>query len=202
VGSIDRSRVDDLLEEACAHRLTVVAAGPGWGKTTAVSGWLARRSPDDVAVGWLTLTDDADNPAAFWDGVLAALRSSGAVPADHPLAALSADAGMSAEVLVALFNGLDSLTRPVLLVLDDFHVIEHPDVLDEVARMLEHLSALRLLLLTRIHPALPLGRLRLSGDLVEITAEDLAFDADEMDALARGAALSVDEPTVVSRSST
>ena len=65
--------------------------------------------------------------------------------------------------------------------LDDFHVIDHPDILDSVAVLLRHEAPLRLVLITRSDPVLPLHRLRVSGGLHEIRAADLAFDHHEAD---------------------
>ncbi len=187
---IPRRSVDALLEEATARRLTSVCAGPGWGKTIAVSGWLERRTAlREAPVAWLTAQRQSNNLASFWDDVIATLRSTGALPADHPLQSLSVSAGVSEEVLASLLDGLESLPGPVLLVVDDFHEITDPGVLDSVTRTTQRAGMLHLLLLGRITPALPLHRLRVSGELAEVNAEDLAFTAAEIGALAHASDL-------------
>jgi LuxR family transcriptional regulator, maltose regulon positive regulatory protein len=183
--AIARSALDELLERATVRRLTTVCAGPGWGKTIAVAGWLERRSAHATPVAWVTAQAQSDNPASFWDMVLAALGASGAVPADHPLQSLSATAGVREEVLASIFRSLDALPDEVLLVVDDFHEISDRAVLESLTLATERATNLRILLLSRVVPGLPLHRLRLSGELSEVTAQDLAFTAADVRALAR-----------------
>ena len=180
-----RPGLDAILDACSRHRLTIVSAGPGWGKTTAVASW-ARRSLGGRAggTGWLTIAEGDDAPAVFWEAVLRAVERSGAVPDGHPLSSVTTTAGMSEEVLLALFRGLRALSNPLLLILDDFHLIEDPAILEALANLVLHDTAVNLMLLTRWDPALPLHRLRLSGDLAEVRASDLAFDADAVISLA------------------
>ena len=160
------------------RRLTVVSAGPGWGKSTAVAQWVASRG--DLPVAWLTLTDIDDHLTVFWHDVLEAILATGVIPADHPLSRASTAAGVPAEVMVTLHQGLAALPGPMVLVLDDFHVVEDAGVLEAVQRLIDIDSPLRLILLTRVDPLLALHRLRVEGQLVELTSRDLAFGPDEV----------------------
>jgi LuxR family transcriptional regulator, maltose regulon positive regulatory protein len=179
-----RPSLDALIDTCSQHRLTIVSAGPGWGKTTAVASWARRASPAGArATAWLTLGPSDNTPVTFWEGVLRAIERSGVVSDDHPLASVSTAAGVSEGVLLALFRGLLELPKPLLLILDDFHVIEDPAILDAVAQLVTHPAPVTLMLLTRRDPALPLHRLRLSGDLGEVRAADLAFDVDAVKSL-------------------
>lgn len=182
---VPRPSPEALLDTCSKHRLTIVSAGPGWGKTTAVARW-ARQSTSvgARATAWLTLGTGDNTPAVFWEAVLRAIERSGAVPDDHPLSSLTTAAGVSEEILLALFRGLRDLPKPLLLILDDFHVIEAPAILEAVANLVAHDTSVNLMLLTRRDPALPLHRLRLGGDLAEVRASDLAFDADAVISLA------------------
>jgi LuxR family maltose regulon positive regulatory protein len=189
--SIARPGVDRLLDQAPDRRVTVIAAGPGWGKTTLVARWLASaRLPDDLAVAWLTIEPGLNGAASFWDGALRSIRASGAVPAGHPLSALSPGDGVTDEVLRLLHQGFATLPGRALLVLDDFHLIDDPEVLDHLFEVISRHPRLSVMLLTRVQPLLPLHRLRLTGDLLELTSADLAFDAVEVADVAR--ALGVD----------
>ena len=170
-------------------RLTVVSAGPGWGKSTAVAQWVASRG--DVPVAWLTLTDIDDHLNVFWHDLLQAILATGAIPTDHPLSRASTAAGVPAEVMVTLHQGLAALPGPMVLVLDDFHVIEDAGVLEAVQRLVDLDSPLRLILLTRVDPVLALHRLRVEGQLVELTSRDLAFGPDEVQRMGRAASLSL-----------
>jgi LuxR family transcriptional regulator, maltose regulon positive regulatory protein len=128
-----------------------------------------------------------DNPAVFWDAVLRAVASAGAIPEGHRLSSASLSAGATDSVLQTLFGGLEALPHPLLIVLDDFQVIGDPDILEPLAELIAHDTSVRLMVLTRSDPPFPLHRLRLSGDLAEIGAADLAFDAAAVTSLARDA---------------
>ncbi|MBU5423193.1 LuxR C-terminal-related transcriptional regulator [Cellulomonas hominis] len=180
--AVHRPALDARLDEAAQHRLTVLSAGPGWGKTTAAALWAAARPPRSTA--WLTLEAHDDTLAAFWRDVLEALRASGAVPEGHPLRRLHVPARVSDDFLRRAYRGVDELPRPVTLVLDEFHLIGDADVLGSVEDLLRYPLPLRLTLLTRSDPPLALHRLRVDGELTEVVAQDLAFDGPSAVALA------------------
>ena len=183
--SIARPRLHRLLDQAADHRVTVISAGPGWGKTTAVARWRSSGTPGDPAIAWLTMEPSMDNPTSFWDGALRALRASGAVPEGHPLADLAPTGETPDGVLPLLYQGLARLPGRVLLVLDDFHIVTDAEVLDQVSRIITSPGGMSVMLLTRVVPLLPLHRLRLTGGLLEIASDDLAFDAAGVGAVAR-----------------
>ena len=90
-------------------------------------------------------------------------------------------------VLATLLNDLGGVSNEVVLVLDDYHVIDARDVLDGMAFLLEHLPPqLHLVIASRADPALPLARLRGRGELVEIRATDLRFTPEEAAAYLNG----------------
>lgn len=185
---VPRANVDRVLSEASRLPVTVVTAGPGWGKTTTVAGWARRvREQEGDAVAWFTLRATDDTPAAFWEAVLTALRASGSLPYGHPLSRLSAAGGFNAEILLALLRGLDALPGPVILVLDDFHLITDDAVMTVLADLVSRPTQVHLVLLTRVDPPLPLHRLRLAGVLAEVSAADLAFDTGDVRRLAAAA---------------
>jgi LuxR family maltose regulon positive regulatory protein len=185
---VGRPCVDRILDAACASPLTIVTAGPGWGKTTTVASWVRRRVGAGAgATAWLTMSPADDNPASFWDSVLTAIRRSGVAPEHHPLSQVSAAGGISDEVLLALFRGIADLPQPLLLVLDDFHVIGNEDVMIALTDLASHSTPVHLMVLTRVDPPLSLHRLRMSGALSEVSASDLAFDAAAIRSLASAA---------------
>ncbi|MFL6042571.1 MAG: AAA family ATPase, partial [Gaiellales bacterium] len=142
-GMVARPVLYDAVDRAARHRLTVVSGGPGWGKTSAVSDW-ASAHDRDLAVGWLSVESGDDSLAAFWSGLLHALCSTGLIAADHPLAALEPAGEMSAETMQAIYRGLFALPSPIILVIDDFHVIQDQGVLESLAVLLGHELPLRL----------------------------------------------------------
>lgn len=180
---VSRPRVLDLLNRGAAGPVTIVSGGAGAGKTVAVASWVeSGRPPGPVA--WVSLDGDDNDPVRFWSQVLAALRSSGAVPADNPLADLVPLSPPSESFYVRLASGLAQLRAPVVLVLDNVHQVTGSSVLPRLAALLRYPAPmLRLVLTTRVDPQLPLPRLRLEGQLTEIRGADLVFTAADAEAL-------------------
>ncbi|WP_435737916.1 LuxR C-terminal-related transcriptional regulator [Cellulosimicrobium sp. PMB13] len=179
--TVRRPGIEARLDDAGSRRLTLVSAGPGWGKTTTVAAWA--RSRPGPRVAWLTLEPFDDTPTAFWSDVLAALREAGAVPAGHPLAAITVPSRMSAALLRRILRGIEELPEPVVLVLDDVHHLATADVSSTVDDLLRYPLPLHVVVLTRIDPLFHLERLRGQGEVVELAASDLAFDATAVAAL-------------------
>ena len=176
---VRRRRLEFELDKAFDTALTLISAGPGFGKTVTVTSWLELRQVDHV-FGWLGLDHTDDSPHAFWSDVLAAIRASGVADEGSPLTEISPASTFGAREVDNLLGRLAELRRQLVLVLDDFHLITHPDVLDSVGTLLERLPAqLRLVLIARADPVLPLHRLRVAGRLTEIRTRDLAFNQDE-----------------------
>ena len=179
VEGVRRPRLDAMLDRGLDHTLTLVSAGPGFGKTLTVASWVRRRQVDH-AFGWLSLDQTDDSPHSFWSGVLAAIRSSGGVSETSNLHDLIPASVFGAREVDIMLAGLADLRRRLVLVLDDFHLIKNPEVLSSVGLLLERLpERLTLVLITRADPVLPLHRVRVAGRLVEIRSRDLAFSPAE-----------------------
>jgi LuxR family maltose regulon positive regulatory protein len=173
--TVRRPAVDRLLDAEEGDRLTVVAAGAGWGKTTAVASWAAGR-PGPVA--WIALEPRDTVPQALASRVLEALRGSGAVPPDHDLARLRVPPTSTPGFVARWVQGLASLPRPVTLVLDDLDVLRHRTVVTTVRDLLAAEVPLRLVLLSRADPPLE------HRGSTRVAADDLAFTAADVRALA------------------
>ena len=177
---IRRPRLLASLAERRGQKLTLVAAPPGFGKSTLLAEWAATLGPD---AAWLSL-DDADNdPARFVAAVVAALRR---VEPDIGLTALTSLRAPGADVigvvLPTLLNDLARLRREVVLIIEDYHVVVDPNVHRALAYLIERSpSTLRIALSTRQDPPIPLGRMRARGELAEVRADDLRFSDDETD---------------------
>jgi LuxR family maltose regulon positive regulatory protein len=131
-------------------------------------------------VAWLSLDQRDNDPALFWTYLLGALNTAGQGVGASALSLLQSHQPPSEAALATLLNDLDALSNDVVLVLDDYHVIEARDVQDGMAFLLEHLPPqIHLVIASRADPALPLARLRGRGELVEIRATDLRFTPDE-----------------------
>ena len=176
-------QLDTTLDSG--HRLTLVSAPAGFGKTTVLGDWLAHlaaRQPHARA-GWLSL-DEGDNDLARLMAHLVASLNGAGVGVD-PTVVESLHPSSTSTALTAVVNDLTRAGEEApgedwVLVLDDYHVIGAPDVHEAVAFLVEHLpSHLHLVMATRSDPPLPLARLRSRGQLVEIRATDLRFTPSE-----------------------
>ena len=187
-GFVARPRLARALGEGLARGLVVVCAPAGFGKTALLADWV--RSGDH-RVAWLSL-DAADNdPVRFWRHVIAALDRARPGIGERVGPLLGPPAPLSFEGLVtALINELAAQPGDgeVLLVLDDYHLIDARQVHGALEFLVEHLPpGLRLALASRSDPPLRLPRLRAGGQLAELRADDLRFSADEAAALLREA---------------
>jgi LuxR family transcriptional regulator, maltose regulon positive regulatory protein len=179
-GLVERPRLFALLDRGALGPVTLLSAPAGSGKTMLVSSWLRSAELPGTAA-WVGVERDESDATRFWGTVMDALRRSGAIAPDDPLATLvPAPLGGQEEFLQRLLEGLGRLSRPVLLVIDDLHELRSEDGL----RSLEHLLArapaqLRTIVMSRRDPKLGLHRLRLAGGLLEIRGADLDFSAAE-----------------------
>jgi LuxR family maltose regulon positive regulatory protein len=193
-GFVPRPRLVEALDAGLARRLILVCAPAGFGKTALLADW-GRSGGRRVA--WLSL-DEADNdPARFWRHAVAALDRAHPGIAERAAPLLGPPAPSSFEGLVmALINELAA--RPtengVLLVLDDYHLIDAQPVHMPLMFLLEHLPpGLCLVMASRSDPPLPLARLRARGQLTELRTAELRFTAGEAASLL-GEAVGADLP--------
>ncbi len=178
-GFVRRPRLEERLTHGVAHPVTLVSAGPGYGKTLTLASW-ARPGVTSGVVAWLTMDETDNNLQAFWSDVLGALAIGGALPPGSALLEVVPAAGFGPEQAQLIPAGLAELPTMVTLVLDDFHLIHDRRVLESFGQLLEHQPPqLRLVLAARADPALRLHRLRVNGQLTDIRATDLAFTATE-----------------------
>jgi LuxR family maltose regulon positive regulatory protein len=188
---ISRPSLIELLDESLHRKLGLVSAPAGFGKTTLVSEWLtslrtnpSRNDHEINTAAWLSL-DHADNDVArFLTYIIAALRRADGIGADIGEAALgmlhSPQPPPSEDILTSLINDIAAIPGTVVLVLDDYHLIESQPVHDALTYLLEHSpSQLHLVIATREDPQLPLARLRALGQLNELRAADLRFTTAE-----------------------
>jgi LuxR family transcriptional regulator, maltose regulon positive regulatory protein len=179
---VARPRLDRHIAEGAVGPLTVVTGPPGAGKTTALASWAAA-SMTPVRVAWVTLDDYDNQPGSFWSHVVKALRQV-SVPLEETLPALPPTRATDHVFLPRLASALATLDPPLVLVLDDLHVLTAPKPLAELAYVLRYARpGLRLVAAARIDPHFPLHRHRLAGELTEIRAADLAFTVPEADLL-------------------
>jgi LuxR family maltose regulon positive regulatory protein len=182
---VARPRLLERLDAGLASaRCTLLSAPAGAGKTTLLAAWLARL---DRPVAWLALDERDQDPHQFLRYLIAALQTVAPACGRAGLATLDAPPPSPPEVvLTSLLNDLAALPEPCLLVLDDYHLLRTPAVHQAVVFLLDHLPPpVHLVIATREDPPLPLPRLRARGQLTEVRAADLRFDAEEAASLLR-----------------
>jgi LuxR family transcriptional regulator, maltose regulon positive regulatory protein len=190
-GLVPRRRLCERLDLGTVSKLTLVSAPAGFGKTTLLTEWLAA-GPAAAAGGrlaaWLSLDRGDNDPASFWAYVIAALRTVASGAGEDALALLRAPRSPPVEaVLTVLLNDLAAVAGDIVLVLDDYHVIDAPAVQDGMAFLLDHVPpGLHVVIASRADPALPLARLRARGELAEIRAAELRFTPGEAAAYLNG----------------
>jgi LuxR family transcriptional regulator, maltose regulon positive regulatory protein len=198
---VRRPRLIAQLNEGLHRKLTLISAPAGFGKTTLVSAWLAERQKvkgnsqkdsDDTLVpftfsllpfevAWLSLDEGDNDPTRFLTYLMAALQTIAPTIGAGVVGVLQSPQPPPIEaILTALLNDIATLPDHVVLVLDDYHVIDAQSVDQALIFLLEHLPPqLHLVIATREDPQLPLARFRARGQLTELRAADLRFTPAE-----------------------
>ncbi|HEY6788333.1 MAG TPA: LuxR C-terminal-related transcriptional regulator [Trebonia sp.] len=180
-GSVLRRDTQDRLSESLAAKLVLVIAPAGWGKTSLLRDWWV--ASDSSGRAWLSVQAAHNDPARFWSDVIETIgTASPGFGTD-----LATVAWPAQTVVDPLISELSRMPGRVTLVLDDFHVITNPDVLECFASLVEHLPpSLGLVVAARSDPPMPLARLRVRGEMAEIRPDVLAFSDDEASQLLTG----------------
>lgn len=185
---IQRPRLLQQTNEGLHHKLTLISAPAGFGKTTLVSEWVEQlrlEDPDKVQrIAWLSLDENDNEPKRFLTYFIRALKQANGIETDLGESALgmlqSSQPPPPETVLTSLINDFVNINEDIILVLDDYHVIEMSAIDDALVFLLDHLpSNLHLVITSRVDPSLPLPRLRARGQVTELRAADLRFTLDE-----------------------
>src|SRR5215213_5008703 len=177
-GLLPRASLQSLLQARLEGKLCLVEAPAGFGKTTLLAQWQATGGG---RVAWVSLDEGENDPTRLWVYVVEALRT---VEPDLGTAALQALQRTSLDhervVLPSLLHDLSGIASPLVLVLDDYHLITNPTCHQTLAFFLDHLPVgVHVVLATRVDPPLPLARMRASQELTELRVADLQFTDDE-----------------------
>lgn len=186
-GVVRRDRLAQRINREGLPSLALVSAPAGFGKTTLVTEWLAE-GPAAARVAWLSLDRRDSDPSVYWAYIVAALRKVDPDIGTQALATLQATPNALDGVVGSLLNDLSALDVDVVLVLDDYHLVESLAVQESMQFLLDHQPAqLHLVVASRADPPWPIAGLRARGELVEVRAADLRFTPDEATAYLNGA---------------
>jgi LuxR family maltose regulon positive regulatory protein len=186
-GLVHRARLQSLLQVSLQGKLCLVDAPAGFGKTTLLAQWCAAVGGGRVA--WILLDEGDNDPSRFWIYVIEALRTVEPSIGTAALQALRrASADLERVVLPSLLNELSTVGPPLVLVLEDYHLVTNAACHQTLAFFLDHLPVgVHVALSTRVDPPLPLARMRARGELAELRVADLRFTSEEASALLNGA---------------
>lgn len=194
---IQRSGLVSALTAAHDRRVVLLVAPSGYGKSTLVTQWRAHPM-DPRRFAWVSLDRGDNDPVAMWTAILLSLHcASPELEADDLLDALRGDAIDLENVLVPrLLHRLETLSTPMVLVLDDYHLIHEPMCHRQLQSLIERLhGGLQPVLISRAEPPLALARYRASREMLELRMSQLCFTAADVKELARRVAgVTLQEP--------
>jgi LuxR family transcriptional regulator, maltose regulon positive regulatory protein len=185
-GLLPRAGLQSLLQARLGAKLCLVSAPAGSGKTTLLAQWRAEAGGGRVA--WVSLEESDNDPTRFWSYLVAALRT---VEPGVGTVALEALGGPSVElervVVPSLVSDLAAVGAPLVVVLDDYHLITEAICHQTLGWFLDQLPpAVHVVLSTRVDPPFPLARMRVQAELAELRVGELQFTHEEASELLNG----------------
>ena len=175
---VTRSQLFNVLDHGVDGKCIVVSAPAGFGKTTVISSWLVTV---ERAVAWLSLEESDNDLTRFLCYLIAALQSVEPRIGQQLLPVLQSEQRLPIEnVMTILLNDVAGIEQEIILVLDDYHSIQAPEIDKALTFLVEHLpNNITLIITTREDPQLPLAKYRARAELTELRASDLRFTSDE-----------------------
>ncbi|BBI34915.1 LuxR C-terminal-related transcriptional regulator [Cohnella abietis] len=175
---VARPRLMRKLNEGMKTKLTLVSAQAGYGKTTALSEWVKQ---SHTQMAWVSLDKQDNDWVQFWRYVIAAIQER--IPGFGATIRFELEKGSSLplrSIIAAFLNELNRLNSELVIILDDYHVIELPEIHDSLIYLLDHLpSHIHLYIASRTDLMFPTARLLAKGELHTIIMQDLRFQLDE-----------------------
>ena len=193
-GTVRRSQLIERLTRGDVRPVVSVVAPPGYGKTTLLSQW-ARGNGQPFA--WVSVDEGDNDPKVLLTYVAEALDA--VEPIDERVFDALASPGSSVpgSVVPRLGSAFAAMSSPVVLVLDDVHVLQDRECRAALSVLADHVpDGSRLVLAGRAEPPLRIARLRAEGRIAEIGPDDLSFTAEEASSLLRNAGLTLGEEDV------
>ncbi|WP_330256075.1 protein kinase [Nocardia sp. NBC_00565] len=183
-----RDRLIEVLRAGQRRRLIVIHAPAGFGKSTLAAQWRDILTADGVHVAWLSVDHDDNNVVWFLAHLIEAVR--------QVLPTLAAELGQLLElhgdeaepyVLTSLINDIHTGGERVAVVIDDWHRVTHAPTVAALGYLLDHgCHHLQVIVTSRTHTGLPLSKMRVYDELVEIDSNALRFNLAEANSFFAG----------------
>lgn len=173
-----RPRLTERLNEGLHRKLTLISASAGFGKTTLAGQWLAAC---ERPVAWLSLDEGDNDPARFLAYFVAALRTVAPNIGESALGALRSPQLPPLEaVMTTLINEMIGCETAMVLMLDDYHVIENELIDRAVLFWLESMPPqMHIVISSRKDPGFSVSKLRVRDQATELRVQDLRFNPAE-----------------------
>jgi LuxR family maltose regulon positive regulatory protein len=186
---VSRPDLINQLNAGLHRKLTLISAPAGFGKTTLVTNWLHSQTADEAApflTGWISLDEDDNDPFRFLAYLITTLSLIPDLETEIGNGAMqmvqSAKPPSPQMILTAVINEIAMLADRIILVIDDYHLIESQPVHDALIYLLENLPPqMHIVILTREDPSIQISRLRSRDHMNEFRATDLRFSTAEAD---------------------
>jgi LuxR family maltose regulon positive regulatory protein len=182
---VERLRLRERLDQALLNqgRIVLVSAMAGSGKSTLLADWIHTAT---LPCAWLSLDSQDNNLSIFWAYLVAAVQTQAPEFARQLFTELISTHTPPEEFLPEFVEQAVQLPGKIMIVLDDYHLIENPAIHEGLIYLVEHLpETLFIIICTRSDPPMPLSRWRVRGYLTEIRLKDLRFSNSETQAFLR-----------------
>lgn len=182
---VRRPRLVELLDAAVGRQLILVWAPIGFGKTTVLTEWAQTLQKPPA---WLSLDEEDNRSLNFWAYFVAAINRAYPDIGRSAMEMMQSASGIPVKaILKTLINDIYKCRQAVVMILDDFHLVENPSIHDVFKFFIDHLPPqMNLIISSRKELPFSVGRLRMAGQIEEIGVEALKFTALETRAFARG----------------
>ena len=179
---IQRANLFDKLNVGLNRKLILISAPAGFGKTTLLSDWI---NQNNLAAAWLSLDKGDNDPVELLSYIISSIQDTQEGFGQNAIKLLKTPNKPKNESIASLLiNDMLQINQDLLLVLDDFHLIESNEVLSLMIYFLDHIpDNIHIVISTRSDPPLPLARLRSQQKMLELRSSDLCFSANEISIL-------------------
>ncbi len=193
-GTVCRSSLLERLTRGDPRPVVSVVAPAGYGKTTLLPQWAERNGH---AFAWVSAGEADNDPKVLFGYVAAALDAVEPIGERVFDALASPGSSVPGSVVPRLGAAFASMTAPVVLVLDDVHVLRNLECRAALSVLADHVpGGSRLAFAGRAQPPLRVARLRAEGKITEIGPDDLSLTREEASSLLRHAGLTLAEDDV------